>query len=264
MESNIINVFGYIRISTEGQVKQGYSLAEQHAEIERYYGSKSYNLIEIFKDEGVSGVKANEDEMGIERDGLLGMLASLKENNIQYVIVLSTNRLWRSDLVKVLLHRELKKNNVDIKAIDKPNYSIYTQNPNEIFVNGMFELLDVYERLEIALKLKRGRLQKAKSGGYAGDGAPFGYGCLRGGKKLYVNTTEARAVQRVFEIRQSFPDMTLKNIAGFMNAEEYKGRKGANFNIMLVKCILDKENFYRGYYNYDGIDSMGEYEPLLP
>lgn len=55
---------------------------------------------------------------------------------------------------------------MDIRAIDRPNYSIYTQNPNEIFVNGMFELLDVYERLEIALKLKRGRLQKAKGGGY--------------------------------------------------------------------------------------------------
>ena len=128
--------------STEGQVKQGYSLAEQRAEIEKYCSSKSYNLIEIFKDEGISGAKANEDEMSIERDGLLDMLASLKENKIQYIVVLSTNRLWRSDLVKVLLHRELKKNNVDIRAIDRPNYSIYTQNPNEIFVNGMFELLD--------------------------------------------------------------------------------------------------------------------------
>ena len=121
--------------------------------------------------------------------------------------------------VKVLLHRELKKNNVDIKAIDRPNYSIYTQNPNEIFVNGMFELLDVYERLEIALKLKRGRLQKAKGGGYAGGGAPFGYESLRGGKKLYVNATEAKAVRRVFEIKQSFPDMTLKSIAEFMKME---------------------------------------------
>lgn len=76
----------------------------------------------------------------------------------------------------------------------------------------MFELLDVYERLEIALKLKRGRLQKAKGGGYAGGGAPFGYECLRGGKKLYVNATEAKAVRRVFEIKQSFPDMTLKSV----------------------------------------------------
>lgn len=93
MENNIVNVYGYIRVSTEGQVKQGYSLAEQRAEIEKYCSSKSYNLIEIFKDEGISGAKANEDEMSIERDGLLDMLASLKENKIQYIVVLSTNRL---------------------------------------------------------------------------------------------------------------------------------------------------------------------------
>lgn len=74
----------------------------------------------------------------------------------------------------------------------------------------MFELLDVYERQGIALKLKRGRLQKAKGGGYAGGGALFGYECLRGGKKLYVNATEAKAVQRVFQLKQLMHDMTLK------------------------------------------------------
>lgn len=52
MENNIVNVYVYIRVSIEGQVKQGYTLAEQRAEIERYRSSKSYNLIEIFKDEG--------------------------------------------------------------------------------------------------------------------------------------------------------------------------------------------------------------------
>ncbi|WP_207663768.1 recombinase family protein [Clostridium sp. AM48-13] len=106
-------------------------------------------------------------------------------------------------------------------------------------------------------------MQKAKGGGYAGGGAPFGYESLRGDKKLYVNATEAKAVRRVFEIKQSFPDMTLKSIAEFMKMEGHKGRKGADFNAMLVKRILDKENFYRGYYNYDGIESVGEYEPLL-
>ena len=138
MENNIVNVYGYIRVSTEGQVKQGYSLAEQRAEFEKYCSSKSYNLIEIFKDEDISGAKDNEDEMSIETDGLLDMIDALKENKNQYIIVLSTNRLWRSDLVKVLLHRELKKNNVDIRAIERPNYSIYTHNPKEIFVIGFF------------------------------------------------------------------------------------------------------------------------------
>ena len=106
-------------------------------------------------------------------------------------------------------------------------------------------------------------MQKAKDGGYAGGGAPFGYECLRGGKKLYVNATEAKAVQRVFQLKQLMPDMTLKNISEFMKAEGYKGRKGADFNVMLVKRILDRENFYKGCYNYGGIESVGEYEPIL-
>ena len=47
-----------------------------------------------------------------------------------------------------------------------------------------------------------------------------------------------------------------------MKAEGYRGRKGADFNVMLVKRILDKENFYKGSYNYGGIESVGEYEPI--
>lgn len=263
MSSSIIKVVGYIRVSTEGQVKQGYSLAEQQAEIEKYCRYKSYKLISVFKDEGISGAKANEDELCIERDGLLDMLASLKDNDIQYVVVLNTNRLWRSDLVKILIHRELKKYGVDIIAIDRPSYSIYTQSPNEIFTNGMFELLDVYERLEIALKLKRGRLQKAKTGGYAGGGVPFGYCCSRGGKHLEVCADEARAVQRVFHIKQIMPKMTLQKISELMKAEGYKSRRGADFNPMLVKRILDKKDFYMGKYRYGGIESIGNYEPIL-
>lgn len=263
METNKVNVYGYKRVSTDGQVKQGYSLDEQQAEIERYCTENNFNLVEVFSDEGISGAKANEDEMCIERDGVLDMLASLKNSKVQYIVVLSTNRLWRSDLVKVILHRELKKYNVDIKAIDRPNYSIYTQNPNEIFVNGMFELLDVYERLEIALKLKRGRLQKAKSGGYAGGGVPYGYYCLRGQKQFLINASEAEAVQRVFQLKQLMSDITLKRLADYMKLEGYKGRNGADFSPMLVKRILEKESFYRGNYTYSGIESTGDYEPLL-
>lgn len=263
MANSIVKVVGYIRVSTEGQVKQGFSLAEQQVEIEKYCSCKSYKLVNIFRDEGISGAKANEDELCIERDGLLDMLASLKNNDIQYVVVLNTNRLWRSDLVKILIHRELKKYGVDIIAIDRPTYSIYTQSPNEIFTNGMFELLDVYERLEIALKLKRGRLQKAKTGGYAGGGIPYGYCCSRGGKRLEVCADEARAVQRVFHIRQIMPQLTLQKISEFMNAEGYKSRRGADFNPMLVKRILDKKDFYEGKYRYSGIDSIGDYEPIL-
>lgn len=263
MDRDAIKAVGYVRVSTDSQVRHGYSLDEQREEIVRYCNNQQYALLEIFSDEGVSGAKADEDEMTVARDGLLDMLVYVKEMGVRYIVVLSTSRLWRSDMVRVLIHRELKKSNVDVKAIDRPQYSIYTQNPNEVLVNGMLELLDVYERLEIALKLKRGRIQKAKEGGYAGGGIPYGYYCPHGGKKLLIQQEEAEAVQQVFQLKELMPTLTLQKISDFMNLLGYTGKNGKDFNPMLVKRILDREDFYRGEYHYGDIKSMGDYEPIL-
>lgn len=263
MERDEIKAVGYVRVSTDSQVRHGYSLDEQREEIVRYCNNQQYALLEIFSDEGVSGAKADEDEMTVARDGLLDMLVYVKERGVRYIVVLSTSRLWCSDMVRVLIHRELKKCNADVKAIDRPQYSIYTQNPNEVLINGMLELLDIYERLEIALKLKRGRLQKAKEGGYAGGGIPFGYYCPHGGKKLFIQQEEAKAVQQVFQLKKLMPQITLQKISDFMNLLGFTGRNGKDFNPMLVKRILDREGFYKGEYEYGGIKSIGDYEPIL-
>lgn len=200
-------VYGYIRVSTEGQVKNGYSIEEQKAEIIKFSNKKGYELVSIFEDKGISGAKVDEEELSINRDGLLEMISSIRGNNIKYIVVLSTSRLWRSDFVKMIIQRELRKHNVDIKAIDRENYSIYKNmnKPSDILINGMFELLDEYERVEIALKLKRGRLQKAKEGSYAGGGAPYGYFSKRGNKVLQIEPKESEAVKRVFELREYCP-----------------------------------------------------------
>lgn len=83
----MINVLGYIRVSTVNQVKEGYSLGEQLDEIEKFCKANGFNLIDTFKDEGKSGAKTDEDEERIERDGLLDMLDRLKEGDITYIVV---------------------------------------------------------------------------------------------------------------------------------------------------------------------------------
>ena len=259
----MVNVLGYIRVSTMNQVREGYSLAEQSDEIERYCAINGFNLIEVFSDEGKSGAKTDDEEMNIERDGLMDLLARLKDGDIQYVVVLSTNRLWRSDMVKMIIHRELKKYRVDIKSIDAPTYSIYTNNPNDVLINGMMEVLDRYERLEIARKLGRGRKKKAESGGYSGGGAPYGYKAVRGSKVLEIEPKEAEGVRRIFELVRLVPNMALRAIAYQMTAEGYRNRKGGDFGAMLVKRILDNEDFYRGIYRYGKSESIGQHDPIL-
>ncbi len=161
-------VIGYIRVSTKNQVREGYSLSYQRDEILKYCKTNNLELVGIYEDAGISGAKVDEDGLTVDREGLQELLCAINGTNITHVVVLNTSRIWRSDMVKVLIHRELKKYQVDITSIEQPSYSIYTHDPNDFLVNGMLELLDQYQRLEIALKLGRGRNRKAKQGGYGG------------------------------------------------------------------------------------------------
>ena len=129
------------------------------------------------------------------------------------MVVLNTSRLWRSDIVKVLVQRELKKYGWDIKSIEQPFYSIHKKDPNDFLVNGLMELLDQYQRHEIALKLTKGRNEKAKEGGYAGGRVTFGYPKLKGEKELKKHNGHAVTVKRLFELKQLHKKLSLSRLA---------------------------------------------------
>jgi site-specific DNA recombinase len=258
-----LNVVGYIRVSTQGQAKDGYSLKYQEDEIKAYCKEQGLNLIHIFRDEGISGAKLNEEALEIDRVGLQEMLAHLSSVQIDYVVVLNTSRLWRSDIVKVLIQRELKKYGCDIKSIEQPFYSIHKKDPNDFLVNGLMELLDQYQRLEIALKLTKGRNKKAKEGGYAGGRATFGYTKQKGEKELRIHNGQAEVVKRLFELKRLHRKWSLSKFAEALNKEGYQTTQGKAFTKVQVKRILDRESFYQGVYTYGQIQASGKHQAII-
>ncbi len=95
----------------------------QEDEIKAYCKEQGLTLIHMFRDEGISGAKLNEEALEIDRVGLQEMLAHLSSVQIDYLVVLNTSRLWRLDIVKVLIQRELKEYGCDIKSIEQLFYS---------------------------------------------------------------------------------------------------------------------------------------------
>lgn len=166
-------------------------------------------------------------------------------------------------MVKVLIQRELKRHKVDVKSIEQLNYSIYAHDPNDFLVNGMLELLDEFQRLEIALKLSRGRRKKAQQGSYAGGRVAFGYSAKKGQKVLEIDAEQAVVVQRLFELKELFPRWSLSELAYQLNVDGHRTTQAKSFTKVQVKRILDRKEFYQGMYFYGQIEAKGIHKSII-
>ena len=140
-----------------------------------------------------------------------------------------------------------------MKAIDQPTYSIYNQDdPSQFLINGMMELLDQYQRLEIALKLKRGKQRKAKSGGFAGGCRPLGYMKTEIDNKpdLIVDPIQAKTVSLIKKLRKR--GFSMKSIADHLNSHEIPTRRGGKWYASTVWYILNNR-LYRGVLEHNTI-----------
>ncbi|NIK70564.1 DNA invertase Pin-like site-specific DNA recombinase [Paenibacillus sp. BK720] len=230
---------------------------------EPIYERQGWHLIHVFADEGISGAKVDEEALEVEREGFQDMMSFIASKKIDYVVVLNTSRLWRSDIVKVLVHRELKRHSIDIQSIEQPTYSIFKKDPSDFLINGLMELLDAYQRLEISMKLGRGRNKKASEGKFAGGGIPFGYKGKRGSKKIVIDEKQAAIVQRLFNLKEQYPAWSLTALAEKLNEEGFSTERGTMFTKVQVKRILDRKTFYQGKYRYGQIEADGLHQAII-
>lgn len=253
--------YGYVRVSTETQAEKGYGLDTQKAAIAKYTAANGIEIAGMFADEGISGAAkatATDDEAISKRRGLLEMLAKVAEGDT--VIVMNTSRLWRANIVKVIIQRELMQRRVKIISIEQPNYDLYAKDPTEQFSRGLFELLDEYERAQIAMKLARGRMTKAKQGNKPAGAIPFGYAYSGDKKSVVVVESEAAIVKRIYSRVQS--GCSLQSIADELNADGLQTRQGKAWTKGSIHVIV-RNRFYVGDLQHGGEVYKGNQPPII-
>lgn len=252
--------YGYIRVSTETQAEKGYGLEAQENGIRDYAARAGITLETIFRDAGISGnLKDTDDDEAIsKRAGLMELLSTVAEDDT--VIVLNTSRLWRSDMTKAIVRRELMKRSVKLISIEQPKYDLYSKDPNDYLINAIMEALDVYERMSISLKLARGRSVKANKGDKPAGVCPFGYRYTQDRKHIEPDPDEARVVKMMFTEGQK--GKSLWQIANFLNDQNIKTRRGCTWSAGSVQVVL-RNNFYTGILTHQGREIKGNHEPLI-
>ena len=94
----------YIRVSTEDQAREGFSLAEQKEKLLQLCKFKEYEVFNVYEDAGIS---AKDIE---HRPSFQEMLADMKKGKINYIVAYKLDRITRSvrDLEELISQLELE------------------------------------------------------------------------------------------------------------------------------------------------------------
>ena len=141
----------YARVSTNGQTVEN-QLLELRAVAKR----QSWNIVETFTDEGISGAKGRE-----KRPGFDALLTAITRREVDLVAAWSVDRLGRSlqDLVAFL--EELKAKGVDLYLHQQ---GLDTSTPAGKAMFGMLGVFAEFERAMIQERVRAG-LARARARG---------------------------------------------------------------------------------------------------
>lgn len=79
----------YIRVSTEDQAREGFSLGEQEERLKEFCNFKRYEVFKVYKDAGIS---AKNDK----RPAYQEMIRDVKDKKINVIVAFKLDRLTRS------------------------------------------------------------------------------------------------------------------------------------------------------------------------
>ena len=197
-------VIGYCRVSTTIQMEKDNSIKNQTEQIKDYCKRFDLELVDVFIDEGISGLKS-------DRDGLNQLLNLVNKGNIDGVVVYSLSRLGRK-LTNVIQWIELlMKKNVDFFSI-KENFNV-----NEIYGKLMLQILGSLNEFEVNVLGERikdvKQYKKSKNEVYCGD---ILYGMYKRGDRLIKNNYELKTLRLIKKMREK-DLMSYYKISSYLN-----------------------------------------------
>ncbi|WP_372814271.1 recombinase family protein [Paenibacillus sp.] len=244
----------YIRVSTEEQAEQGYSIDGQEETLRAYCEKEGYNIVDKYIDRGISG-KSMEHRLELQR-----MLGDVQQGRFDMVLVWKMNRLARK--MKDLLHiiDLLDKHNVSFKSLSEQQFDTSTSSGK--FMLHIMGAVGEFERNTIVDNVKMGHKQRARTGKHNGK-LPLGYrsvedvinGVRNRESRVEIVPQEEVVVLKIFE--RFAAGRGFKSIANELNHEGYVTKSGGAFSISGVKEILDNP-FYAGKIRYGKHENWSE------
>lgn len=231
----------YLRVSTEAQADEGYSLAAQAEKLEAYCRMKGIAQFRRYVDGGFSG-------SNLTRPAVTELIEAIHGGTVERVVVYKLDRLSRSQKDTLYLIEDVfLPHGVDFVSI---NENIDTGSPYGRAMIGILSAFAQLERENIFLRTRMGMVERVKQGFWPGGGKiPFGYD-YDAAKGILVPNGDADTVREIY--------------ARYLEGQS-AGRIARELGLKyehLVRQILARES-NTGVIVYKGERYPGRHEPLV-
>lgn len=240
----------YIRVSTNKQVEEGFSLEAQEMRLRAYCEAQQWNVCNdhVYIDAGISGKSTDN------RDAFQIMLQAAQNGQVKRIVAIKLDRLARNTKDFLAITDQLNQCNCDLVLVKE---SFDTGTPQGKFALTMFAAIAELEASTITERVMTGKEQKAKTGGYNGAQCPLGYDYTNG---TFIINSEADTVRYIFE---SFVNGDSQlSIAHKLNNMGKATKRGGQWGQATVRYILTN-GFYAGIAQWDGVETQGTHEPII-
>ena len=221
----------YIRVSTEDQAREEFSLPEQEKRLRAMCEYKGYEIYKLYKDAGISAKTGNY------RPAFEELLQDIRDKKCNTIVVLKLDRLTRSVYDMEGIMKFLDENNA---YLDCANEEINTTNSSGKMVARLLTTVSQNEIERTSERTKVGLVGAIKEG-HIPARAPLGYKHID--KKLVPDSLTKDIVVRIYNLY--FEGKSYYNIATIFNEEKVLGK--TNWCDTGILRIISNE-VYKGDY----------------
>ena len=225
----------YVRVSTDDQRDNGYSIDSQLRMIKEYCEKNDYSIVDVYNDAGHSGKDLMRPEM--QR-----LLTDIKSKKIDKLIAIKVDRLTRNNYDGFWLLNYCEEHDVKIELILEP-YDVSTANGEMIF--GMNLVFGQRERKEIGARTKRAMEEMALEKIHPSK-APYGYVRNKNTGHLEIEPIESQVVKEIFELCKQ--GQSTRNIATIMHDNDAYLKQGNWLSDRVYKILTN--SIYIGIFEY--------------
>lgn len=231
----------YIRVSTDAQREEGYSIEAQTEMLEGYCKSRQIKNYEFYIDGGFSG-------SSIERPEVKRLIANVKRKLVDTVVVYKLDRLSRSQKDTLFLIEDVF--NPQSVSFVSLNENMDTSTPIGRAMLGIMSAFAQLERETIRERTRMGMRERVKSGLWMGGGhVPFGYDYDKN-RGILVPNADAEIVRKMYDLYlQGYSMMRIAQTVGL------------KYERLAQQILMRKTNI--GYIHYNGVDYRGQHEAII-